>query len=37
VNKHEFRAKDFLLHLLEAADRVIQYTACASEAGLALP
>jgi uncharacterized protein with HEPN domain len=27
VNKHEFRARDYLLHMLEAADRVFQYTA----------
>jgi uncharacterized protein with HEPN domain len=27
LNKHEFRAKDYLLHMLEAADRVLEYTA----------
>lgn len=27
MNKHEFRAKDYLLHMLEAADRVLEYTA----------
>jgi uncharacterized protein with HEPN domain len=32
VNKHEFRAKDYLLHMLEATDRVFQYTANVSEA-----
>lgn len=26
MNKHAFRAKDYLLHMLEAADRVLQYT-----------
>jgi uncharacterized protein with HEPN domain len=31
VNKHEFRAKDYLLHMLEATDRVFQYTANVSE------
>jgi uncharacterized protein with HEPN domain len=31
VNKHEFRAKDYLLHMLEAADRILQYTASVSE------
>lgn len=32
MNKHEFRAKDYLLHMLEATDRVFQYTANVSEA-----
>jgi uncharacterized protein with HEPN domain len=27
VNKHEFRAKDYLLHMLEAVDRALEYTA----------
>jgi len=27
VNKHELRARDYLLHMLEAADRILQYTA----------
>jgi uncharacterized protein with HEPN domain len=27
VNKHELRAKDYLLHMLEATDRVFLYTA----------
>lgn len=31
MNKHEFRAKDYLLHMLEAADRVLEYTAGATE------
>jgi len=31
VNKHEFRAKDYLLHMLEAADRVQSYTSGVSE------
>jgi uncharacterized protein with HEPN domain len=31
VNKPVFRAKDYLLHMLEAADRVFQYTANMSE------
>jgi len=31
VNKHEFRAKDYLLHMLEAADRVLEYTSGVSE------
>ena len=26
MNKHELRAKDYLLHMLEAVDRVLQYT-----------
>jgi uncharacterized protein with HEPN domain len=26
VNKHEFRAKDSLLHMLEATERVLRYT-----------
>ncbi len=26
MNKHEFRAKDYLLHMLEAVDRILQYT-----------
>jgi uncharacterized protein with HEPN domain len=31
LNKHEFRAKDYLLHMLEAADRVLEYTAGVTE------
>jgi uncharacterized protein with HEPN domain len=31
VNKHEFRAKDYLLHMLEAADRILEYTAGVTE------
>ncbi len=31
MNKHEFRAKDYLLHMLEAVDRVLQYTVDVSE------
>jgi uncharacterized protein with HEPN domain len=31
VNKHEFRTKDYLLHMLEAADRVLEYTAGVTE------
>jgi uncharacterized protein with HEPN domain len=31
MNKREFRAKDYLLHMLEAADRVLKYTAGVSE------
>ena len=31
MNKHEFRAKDYLLHMLEAADRVQSYTSGVSE------
>jgi uncharacterized protein with HEPN domain len=31
VNKHEFRAKDYLLHMLEAADRILQYSAGVTE------
>ena len=31
MNKHEFRAKDYLLHMLEAADRVLEYTAGVNE------
>lgn len=27
MNKHEFRARDYLLHMLEGADRIMQYTA----------
>jgi uncharacterized protein with HEPN domain len=27
VNKHVFRVEDYLLHMLEAADRILQYTA----------
>ena len=27
MSKHEFRAKDYLLHMLEAADRILEYTA----------
>jgi uncharacterized protein with HEPN domain len=32
VNKHELRAKDYLLHIMEAVNRVLQYTAGVSEA-----
>ena len=31
MNKHEFRAKDYLLHMLEAADRSLEYTAGVTE------
>jgi uncharacterized protein with HEPN domain len=31
VNKHEFRAKDYLVHMLEAADRVLEYTTGVTE------
>jgi uncharacterized protein with HEPN domain len=31
LNKHEFRAKDYLLHMLEAADRSLEYTAGVTE------
>jgi uncharacterized protein with HEPN domain len=31
VNKHEFRAKDYLLHMLEAVDRILEYTSKVSE------
>jgi len=31
VNKHGFRAKDYLLHMLEAADRVLEYSSGVSE------
>jgi uncharacterized protein with HEPN domain len=31
VSKHEFRAKDYLLHMLEAADRILEYTAGVTE------
>ena len=31
MNKHEFRTKDYLLHMLEAADRVLSYTAGVTE------
>ena len=31
MNKHEFRAKDYLLHMLEAADRVLAYTSGVTE------
>ena len=31
MNKHEFRAKDYLLHMLEAADLALEYTANVSE------
>lgn len=31
MKKHEFRAKDYLLHMLEAADRISLYTANLSE------
>ena len=31
MNKHEFRAKDYLLHMLEAADRILEYTAGVTE------
>ncbi len=33
MNKHEFRARDYLLHMLEAADRIMQYTAGESREG----
>ena len=31
MNKHGFRAKDYLLHMLEAADRVLEYSSGVSE------
>ena len=31
MNKHEFRTKDYLLHMLEAADRVLSYTSGVTE------
>ena len=31
MNKHEFRAKDYLLHMLAAADRVLRCTAGVGE------
>jgi uncharacterized protein with HEPN domain len=31
LNKHEFRANDYLLHMLEAADRVLSYTSGVTE------
>jgi uncharacterized protein with HEPN domain len=31
VNKPEFRAKDYLLHMLEASDRVLEYTSGVTE------
>jgi uncharacterized protein with HEPN domain len=31
VNKHEFRARDYLLHMLEASDRVLEYTSGVTE------
>ena len=31
MNKHEFRANDYLLHMLEAADRVLSYTSGVTE------
>jgi uncharacterized protein with HEPN domain len=31
VNKHEFRAQDYLLHMLEAAERILEYTAGVTE------
>jgi uncharacterized protein with HEPN domain len=31
VNKHEFRAKDYLLHTQEAIERIVQYTENVSE------
>ena len=31
MNKHAFRAKDYLLHMLEAADQVVEYTSGVSE------
>lgn len=31
MNKHEFRAKDYLLHMLEAAGRILEYTAGVTE------
>ena len=33
MNKHEFRSKDYLLHMLEAIDRILQYTAGVNEEG----
>jgi uncharacterized protein with HEPN domain len=33
VNKHEFRAKDYLLPMLEAADRILAYTSGVTEQG----
>ncbi len=31
MNKHEFRAKDYFLHMLEAADRILAYSAGVTE------
>ena len=31
MNKHEFRANDYMLHMLEAADRILGYTAGVNE------
>lgn len=31
MNKHAFRAKDYLIHMLEAADRVLAYTSGVTE------
>lgn len=31
MNKHEFRAKDYLLHMLEAIDKIHAYTASATQ------
>ena len=31
MNKHELRAKDYLLHMLEATDRALEYTANVNE------
>lgn len=31
MSKHPFRVKDYLLHMLEAADRILQYTAGVTE------
>ena len=31
MNKQEFRAKDYLLHMLEAAERALEYTSGVSE------
>lgn len=38
MNKYAFRAEDYLLHMLEAADRILQYTAgVTKEQFLAMP
>lgn len=31
MSKHEFRARDYLLHMLEAADRALEYTSGVSK------